>query len=58
MFATIATVAVPIVIILFVFLFIANMYVRCGSEEILVVSGKLFGKDITIGLQNREIPGI
>jgi len=45
MFATIATIAIPIVIILFVFLFIANMYVRCGSEEILVISGKLFGKD-------------
>lgn len=45
MFATIAMIAVPVVIILFVFLFIANMYVRCGSEEILVISGKLFGKD-------------
>lgn len=45
MFATIAAVAVPVVIVLFVMLFIANMYVRCGSEEILVISGKLFGKD-------------
>jgi len=45
MFATIATIAVPIVILLFVAMFVANMYVRCGSEEILIISGKLFGKD-------------
>ncbi len=45
MFATIAVIAVPVVIVLFVLLFIANMYVRCGSEEILIISGKLFGKD-------------
>jgi len=45
MSATIVTIVIPIVVVLFVFLFIAKMYVRCGSEEILVISGKLFGKD-------------
>lgn len=45
MFATIAAIAAPVIIVLFMLLFIANLYVRCGSEEILVISGKLFGKD-------------
>ena len=45
MFATIAAIAIPIVILIFVIIFIAHLYVRCGSEEILVISGKLFGKD-------------
>jgi len=45
MFATIVTILIPVIIILFVFIFIAKMYVRCGSEEILIISGRLFGKD-------------
>ncbi len=43
--ATLLAIGTPVVILLAVALFVANMYVRCGSEEILIISGKLFGKN-------------
>ena len=44
MFTVLGLVIVPILVVLFVMLFVVKCYKRCGSDEILIISGKLYGK--------------